>query len=463
MRTDAEAAGAQWATKDDPRVTRIGRFIRKVRIDELPQAWSVLRGEMSFVGPRPERPEFVAELEEHLPYYAERHMVKPGDHRLGADQLSLRGFTADLRNKLEYDLYYAKNYTPFLDLLILFQTLRVVLWARGSAFRYGARRSRDADAGGLADLYLAGAISAASWPPGWPANASGWGPHVAPSTIAALLLTALWMLSVLAAGDRSQTAIVEAVRNIAWLVVTYRLFATDGRHESIAQIRPVVAVLIGVEILRLVGAYFLSRVGLDTALGKLSFDLVAMLRLFVAVGGLVLVHNLFAGVTRESQGGLRWVAAGMVLGWAVDLNLHTVAYLSGSWPTELAATRALGTVLLSCLIAIGASQARGGLRFRPSRAVPDVLAVLVIGLYLVGMVTIAQWLSLAGNDFARLIELSFLTVASVLAIILLPSRRMRGWLKVTLASISSSTAMITARNGCAFNVPSATTAMPRCP
>lgn len=132
MRTDAEAAGAQWATKDDPRVTRIGRFIRKVRIDELPQVWSVLRGEMSFVGPRPERPEFVAELEEHLPYYAERHMVKPGITGWAQINYPYGASIADSRNKLEYDLYYAKNYTPFLDLLILLQTLRVVLWHEGA-------------------------------------------------------------------------------------------------------------------------------------------------------------------------------------------------------------------------------------------------------------------------------------------------------------------------------------------
>ena len=132
MRTDAEAAGAQWACKDDPRVTRVGRFIRKVRIDELPQTWSVLKGEMSFVGPRPERPEFVAELEEQLRYYAERHMVKPGITGWAQINYPYGASIEDSRNKLEYDLYYAKNYTPFLDLLILLQTLRVVLWHEGA-------------------------------------------------------------------------------------------------------------------------------------------------------------------------------------------------------------------------------------------------------------------------------------------------------------------------------------------
>jgi len=132
MRTDAEAAGAQWATKDDPRVTRVGRFIRKVRIDELPQAWTVLKGEMSFVGPRPERPEFVSDLEQQLPYYAERHMVKPGITGWAQINYPYGASIDDSRQKLEYDLYYAKNYTPFLDLLILLQTLRVVLWHEGA-------------------------------------------------------------------------------------------------------------------------------------------------------------------------------------------------------------------------------------------------------------------------------------------------------------------------------------------
>ena len=132
MRTDAEADGAQWAQQDDPRVTRLGRFIRKVRIDELPQAWAVLKGDMSFVGPRPERPEFVSELEQHLPYYAERHMVKPGITGWAQINYPYGASIDDSRQKLEYDLYYAKNYTPFLDLLILLQTLRVVLWSEGA-------------------------------------------------------------------------------------------------------------------------------------------------------------------------------------------------------------------------------------------------------------------------------------------------------------------------------------------
>ncbi len=133
MRQDAEAAGkAVWAEKDDPRITRLGYWLRKLRIDELPQTWTVLKGEMSFVGPRPERRQFVEDLEQHLRYYAERHMVKPGITGWAQINYPYGASIEDARHKLEYDLYYAKNYTPFLDLLILLQTVRVVLWPDGA-------------------------------------------------------------------------------------------------------------------------------------------------------------------------------------------------------------------------------------------------------------------------------------------------------------------------------------------
>jgi sugar transferase (PEP-CTERM system associated) len=133
MRVDAEIGGnAVWAEKDDPRITRVGRVLRKLRIDELPQCWSVLKGDMSFVGPRPERPQFVDDLEQQLPYYAERHMVKPGITGWAQINYPYGASIEDARQKLEYDLYYAKNYSPFLDLLILLQTVRVVIWPEGA-------------------------------------------------------------------------------------------------------------------------------------------------------------------------------------------------------------------------------------------------------------------------------------------------------------------------------------------
>jgi sugar transferase (PEP-CTERM system associated) len=132
MRADAESEGAVWAQTDDPRITRTGKWIRKLRIDELPQIWNVLKGDMSFVGPRPERPEFVADLETKLNFYAERHMVKPGITGWAQINYPYGASLEDSRHKLEYDLYYAKNYTPFLDVLILLQTLRVILWPEGA-------------------------------------------------------------------------------------------------------------------------------------------------------------------------------------------------------------------------------------------------------------------------------------------------------------------------------------------
>lgn len=132
MKVDAEKNGAQWAQKDDDRVTMIGRFIRKARIDELPQLYNVFRGHMSFVGPRPERPEFVQELAKHIPYYHERHRMKPGITGWAQICYPYGSSVKDSKHKLEYDLYYVKNHSLFLDLNILFQTAEVILWGRGS-------------------------------------------------------------------------------------------------------------------------------------------------------------------------------------------------------------------------------------------------------------------------------------------------------------------------------------------
>ncbi len=132
MRVDAEKFGAQYATKDDPRVTKIGGLMRKTRIDELPQLLNVFRGEMSFVGPRPERPEFVDELEQRIPYYRERHTVKPGITGWAQLCYPYGSSEKDTIEKLQYDLYYVKNRSLLFDLAILVQTVEVVLWGKGA-------------------------------------------------------------------------------------------------------------------------------------------------------------------------------------------------------------------------------------------------------------------------------------------------------------------------------------------
>jgi lipopolysaccharide/colanic/teichoic acid biosynthesis glycosyltransferase len=135
MTVDAEKDGvAKWAAANDSRVTRVGKFIRKTRIDELPQLFNVLRGEMSFVGPRPERPSFVSELKQSIPYYDLRHSVKPGLTGWAQVRFSYGASLEDATKKLHYDLYYVKNHSLMLDMLILFETVRVILRQEGSRY-----------------------------------------------------------------------------------------------------------------------------------------------------------------------------------------------------------------------------------------------------------------------------------------------------------------------------------------
>jgi sugar transferase (PEP-CTERM system associated) len=132
MRSDAERDGvARWASKNDSRVTRVGTFIRKTRIDELPQLVSVLKGEMSLVGPRPERPSFVAQLREQIPFYDVRHSVKPGVTGWAQVRYSYGSTLEDARRKHQFDLYYVKNNSLFLDILVLIETVSVVLFREG--------------------------------------------------------------------------------------------------------------------------------------------------------------------------------------------------------------------------------------------------------------------------------------------------------------------------------------------
>ena len=131
MVQDAEKDGAVWAQKNDARVTAVGKFIRSTRIDEIPQIFNVFRGDMSFVGPRPERPVFVEDLAKEIPFYNERHIVKPGITGWAQLNYPYGASVEDARHKLEYDLYYIKNYSLFLDLVTLIQTVRVVVWRDG--------------------------------------------------------------------------------------------------------------------------------------------------------------------------------------------------------------------------------------------------------------------------------------------------------------------------------------------
>ncbi len=132
MFTNAEAAGARFATKDDPRVTAVGGFMRKTRIDEIPQLWNILRGDMDFVGPRPERPEFTPMLAAALPFYYLRHLIRPGLTGWAQVRYGYGATMAENREKLEYDLYYIKHMSLGLDLLIMFETIKTIVRRRGA-------------------------------------------------------------------------------------------------------------------------------------------------------------------------------------------------------------------------------------------------------------------------------------------------------------------------------------------
>jgi exopolysaccharide biosynthesis polyprenyl glycosylphosphotransferase len=133
MVVDAETqSGPVWATEHDPRVTRVGRWLRKTRLDEFPQVINVLRGEMSFIGPRPERPCFVSLLQEKIPYYSQRHTVKPGITGWAQIRYRYGATIEDAEAKLQHDLYYIKHMSPFLDWLILIASIQTVLLGKGA-------------------------------------------------------------------------------------------------------------------------------------------------------------------------------------------------------------------------------------------------------------------------------------------------------------------------------------------
>jgi sugar transferase (PEP-CTERM system associated) len=133
MRTDAERDGPVWASKGgDSRVTRVGRIIRKIRVDEIPQFWNILKGDMNFVGPRPERPHFVKQLAEEIPFYEQRHLIPPGLTGWAQIKYPYGASVDDARQKLQYDLYYIKNQSLVLDAVILFETVKTILFGRGT-------------------------------------------------------------------------------------------------------------------------------------------------------------------------------------------------------------------------------------------------------------------------------------------------------------------------------------------
>ena len=131
MRVDAEKDGPVWAKTADARMTRVGSIIRRIRVDEIPQFWNILRGDMNFVGPRPERPHFIAQLAREIPFYEQRHLIAPGLTGWAQIKYPYGASIEDARQKLQYDLYYIKNQSITLDATIMFETIKTILLGRG--------------------------------------------------------------------------------------------------------------------------------------------------------------------------------------------------------------------------------------------------------------------------------------------------------------------------------------------
>ena len=252
------------------------------------------------------------------------------------------------------------------------------------------------------------------------------------AAVLAVALTGLW--SALAAALEPlapATQLASTARDLALIYFLFRLFANDGRAQRMGPIRWVVLSLGFVSLLQPVLLVVAERFAVTPEIASHTFSNTVLLKMLVAIGALVLLHNLYAGAAAPTRQLLRWSAAGLAGIWAYDLNLFAIAYLSGEVPAILLAMRGFVAALLVVLLAVGSSQTAAGLQFSPSRTVTfQTLSLLVIGGYLLAMMFVAQSLPVIGGDFARVAQVSFLVLASLGALLWLPSRRTRGWLRV---------------------------------
>ena len=250
--------------------------------------------------------------------------------------------------------------------------------------------------------------------------------------LVACAMMALWcVLAASHSPDAIVTQLVGTARNLALIAVIFRLFAADGRDESLRPTRPVILALALVQLLQPVLIFIEYQAGQIPRLELLIFEVRSVLNMLVAVGALVLLHNLYAGAGAISRQILRWSGIALAGIFAYDLNLYTIAYLSGEDPAVLTMVRAIFAGFMAILLAVGANAAGAGLQFRPSRAVTfQTLSLLVIGAYLLVMVLVTRSLALLGGDIARASQMVFLATGILAAIIWLPSHKIRASLRV---------------------------------
>ena len=263
-----------------------------------------------------------------------------------------------------------------------------------------------------------------------------YGDRTRPDRIAVLAvcgLSALWCsLSASIGVGETATVLAETGRNLALVIVIFQLFSADGRDESLKPTRPVVLTLVLVELFHPILLLFNARFGAFPELVQLSFEVSALLHMLVAIGALVLLHNLYAGAASSSRQILRWSGIALAGIFAYDLNLFTISYLSGGDSGVFIALRGIFAGLMVVLLAFGSNETSAGLHFRPSRAVTfQTLSLLVIGSYLLIMLLVFRSLAVLGGDIARASQVVFLVAGIIAAIAFLPSQRVRGWFRVT--------------------------------
>ena len=253
--------------------------------------------------------------------------------------------------------------------------------------------------------------------------------------LAACSITTIWCALAAAFGPFEPYALfAETARNLALIAVIFRLFSADGRDESLKPIRPVIVALAMVLILQPVLVLVNAGSTVPADVARITFEVSAVLKMLVAIGALVLLHNLYASAAAASRQVLRWSAVALTGLFAYDLNIYTMAYLVGEHPWGLVTFRGVFAGAMMGLLAIGSSTAGRGLQFRPSRAVTfQTLSLLVICSYLLIMVIVTRSLTLVGGDYARAGQAVFLFIGIILAGIWIPSQRVRAWLRVTAA------------------------------
>lgn len=252
------------------------------------------------------------------------------------------------------------------------------------------------------------------------------------AVLAALAACVVWCSLSLAADTGSvAVAIAETARNLALLAVIFQLFAADGRDESLKPTRPVVVILVLVQLLQLILIVVEAQAGTIPEVLQLTTEISGFFSMLVAIGALVLLHNLYAGAASTSRRIILWSGIGLGSFFAYDLNLHTLAYLGQMNPPILGPLHGLVVAMMALMMAFGANSSSAGLEFKPSRAVTfQTLSLLIIGSYLIVMVLVTRSLALLGGDVGRASQIAFLVFAVAVAAIWLPSHRIRRSVRV---------------------------------